>query len=382
MQSHIIKRTETFPEKHDRRLIGWDEILEGGLPPQATVMSWQGTEGGLAAASAGHDVVMSPVGYLYLDYLQTASPNEPPAARPRSTSASCTTTSRCRPSWRPTSASTFSVCRPTCSPSTRAPTHACSTTCSRAGGSGRDRLEHAGTSRLPRFPRAPARAAAALPRLGPAYAQTPFEVGVDYTNNRAANTVTVSLANPLGYEVRYSTDGQPVTAQSPLYQQPLTAQLPATVQAAAFYQGQMLAAKPTVAAFSAQSLLSRRSDELLSCVGKKGLVLRRRTMARAKETARCSTWISSSPAGAGRRRSWTASAAWKSVPGASLLLPAGPRRAEASLRKSEARAWRDAGASRRLQRQGAGRSTAAGHARCRWLRDAACGAAEGDAGHR
>ncbi len=78
MQSHIIKRLETFLEEHDRRLIGWDEILEGGLPPQATVMSWQGTEGGLAAASAGHDVIMSPVGYLYLDYLQTASPNEPP----------------------------------------------------------------------------------------------------------------------------------------------------------------------------------------------------------------------------------------------------------------------------------------------------------------
>jgi len=99
-------------------------------------------------------------------------------------------------------------------------------------------------------------------------------VGVDYTDNRADNTVTVSLANPLGYEVRYSTDGQPVTAQSPLYRQPLTSTLPTTVQAAAFYQGQMLAAKPTVAAYTAQSLLSRHSEALRSCVGEKGLVLR------------------------------------------------------------------------------------------------------------
>src|SRR5690606_2133189 len=53
-------------------------ILEGGLPPDATVMSWRGTEGGIAAARAGHDVVMAPVDRLYLDYLQTASPNEPP----------------------------------------------------------------------------------------------------------------------------------------------------------------------------------------------------------------------------------------------------------------------------------------------------------------
>src|SRR5690606_32347621 len=78
MQSHVIKRLEKFLEQHDRRLIGWDEILEGGLPPEATVMSWRGTEGGLKAASEGHDVVMTPVTHIYMDYLQTRSPYEPP----------------------------------------------------------------------------------------------------------------------------------------------------------------------------------------------------------------------------------------------------------------------------------------------------------------
>jgi hexosaminidase len=60
-------------------MIGWDEILEGGLTPNAAVMSWRGTAGGLAAASAGHDVVMSPTSHCYLDYAQTRGPNEPEA---------------------------------------------------------------------------------------------------------------------------------------------------------------------------------------------------------------------------------------------------------------------------------------------------------------
>lgn len=80
LQSWFIRRIEGFLNAHGRRLIGWDEILEGGLAPGATVMSWRGSAGGIAAASAGHDVVMSPNTHCYLDYYQcedTAS--EPPA---------------------------------------------------------------------------------------------------------------------------------------------------------------------------------------------------------------------------------------------------------------------------------------------------------------
>ena len=78
MQGYLIKRLEKYLVAHGRRLIGWDEILEGGLPEEATVMSWRGIEGGVDAANQGHDVVMSPSSELYLDYLQTDSPNEPP----------------------------------------------------------------------------------------------------------------------------------------------------------------------------------------------------------------------------------------------------------------------------------------------------------------
>jgi hexosaminidase len=70
LQSYFIKRIEKFVNKNGKRLVGWDEILEGGLAPNATVMSWRGTEGGIAAAKQGHDVVMSPVAHCYLDFPQ------------------------------------------------------------------------------------------------------------------------------------------------------------------------------------------------------------------------------------------------------------------------------------------------------------------------
>ena len=70
LQSYFIKRIEKHLNKHGRRLIGWDEILEGGLAPNAAVMSWRGFAGGIAAANAGHEVVMSPTTYCYFDYYQ------------------------------------------------------------------------------------------------------------------------------------------------------------------------------------------------------------------------------------------------------------------------------------------------------------------------
>jgi hexosaminidase len=78
LQSYFIKRIEKFLNARGRQLIGWDEILEGGLAPNAMVMSWRGIEGGIQAASAGHDVVMSPTSHCYFDYYQSKNPDEPP----------------------------------------------------------------------------------------------------------------------------------------------------------------------------------------------------------------------------------------------------------------------------------------------------------------
>jgi len=77
LQSYFIKRIEQFLSSKGRKLIGWDEILEGGLSPQATVMSWRGTAGGLEAAREGHDVIMTPSAYCYFDHYQADPKKEP-----------------------------------------------------------------------------------------------------------------------------------------------------------------------------------------------------------------------------------------------------------------------------------------------------------------
>jgi hexosaminidase len=78
LQSWFIQRAEKHINARGRRMIGWDEILEGGLAPNATVMSWRGIEGAVAAASQGHDAVLAPDSTLYMDRRQSASADEPP----------------------------------------------------------------------------------------------------------------------------------------------------------------------------------------------------------------------------------------------------------------------------------------------------------------
>lgn len=78
LQSYFIRRMEKFLNARGRSLIGWDEILEGGLAPNATVMSWRGAAGGIDAAHQGHDVVMAPHPVMYFDHLQSDAPDEPP----------------------------------------------------------------------------------------------------------------------------------------------------------------------------------------------------------------------------------------------------------------------------------------------------------------
>ncbi len=77
LQSYFIKRIEKFLNSKGRQIIGWDEILEGGLAPNAAVMSWRGIEGGINAAKQKHNVVMTPTNYCYFDYYQGQPENEP-----------------------------------------------------------------------------------------------------------------------------------------------------------------------------------------------------------------------------------------------------------------------------------------------------------------
>jgi hexosaminidase len=268
MQSYLIKRLEKFLVAHDRRLIGWDEILEGGLPPEATVMSWRGIEGGIEAANQGHDVVMSPSNELYLDYLQTDSPNEPPG-RP------ATITLKQVYAFEPVPAALAADKR----------SHILGLQANVWTEHMRSfaRVEHAIFPRIAALaetawsPRSKkdwqgflARLPAQLQRyraMDIAYAQTPFEVRSALVENRGQGTVQVSLSNQLGYaDMRYTIDGSDPTAASTRYTAPFELQLPVELRSAVFVDGQGLTT-PTLRRIDAGSLLTRRDEELAMCTG-------------------------------------------------------------------------------------------------------------------
>lgn len=265
MQAYIIKRLEKFLAARKRRLIGWDEILDGGLPAEATVMSWRGTEGGLKAASEGHNVVMSPSSELYFDYLQTDSPDEPPG-RP------ATIPLRRVYEFEPVPRQLAVDKRQhIIGVQGNAWTEHLRTY---------DRLQHA------LFPRMAALAETAwtparmrdydnflkrLPEqlrryqaLGIRFATTPFEVGKS-VSEQDDGKVQVALSNPLGYpDIRYTTDGSAPTASSSAYTNPLLLALPTRLQAAVFFDGQPLVT-PSHWKLDRESLRVRGNSALKMC---------------------------------------------------------------------------------------------------------------------
>ncbi|MFT3755411.1 MAG: family 20 glycosylhydrolase [Pseudoxanthomonas sp.] len=287
LQSWFIHRLETILHAHGKRLLGWDEILEGGLAPDVTVMSWRGIESGIEAAKQGHDVVMSPTTDLYLDYLQTDSPNEP-AGRPRprliplekfyafepvpdaldaaqrkhilGLQANMWTTDDVR----------FSAVEHNSFPRLLA--------VAETGWTPKDKKNY--LDFLDRLPAWNERYA----KLGVNSARTPFEVLLDIEPGASTNEANISLRNPLGYVVHYTLDGSEPTRDSPLYQAPvvkdadhqplaLHVSLPITVKAVATYSdGQPLQRADTFH-LTAASLLSRSDEQLQTCTAS-GPVLR------------------------------------------------------------------------------------------------------------
>jgi hexosaminidase len=267
LQSHMLKRLEKYLEDHDRKLIGWDEIIEGGLPPQATVMSWRGIEGGIEAAQHGHDVVMTPGNTLYLDFLQTNLPGEPPG-RPKFTSMQRIY------AFDPVPAQLNAAQRK----------HV-------LGVQANMWTEHTRTTaRLQHnvFPRMAAlaeiawtplerksyddflsRLPAQLQRyraLGIGYGQTALSVAMKRQDDRVGGKVTVELSNPLSYrDVRYTTDGSTPTAQSASYGDVLTLPVPTELKAMTFFNGKPLSDAPSSWTLDAASQLSRTDKTLAQC---------------------------------------------------------------------------------------------------------------------
>jgi hexosaminidase len=269
LQAWMIARLERTLAAHGKRLLGWDEILMGELPPSATVMSWRGIEGGIEAAKKGHDVVMAPSNVLYLDYLQTDSADEPPGRPatielrqvygfdpvPKALDAAqakhilgvqanawtehMRSFARVQHAYFPRIAALAEV-----------------------AWSPQAQRDYAGF--LQRLP-------AMLPRWkaqGLEVAATPFQPQIGAGTPTADGGAEVAVRQPLGYPLRYTLDGSTPNAASPLYFAPLALPLPlpATLTVQAFFDGRPLGA-PATRAFSAASLLTRRDEALAMCTG-------------------------------------------------------------------------------------------------------------------
>jgi hexosaminidase len=270
LQGWFVERIGNYLDQHGRRLIGWDEILDGKVPASATVMSWRGTKGAIKAANAGHDVVMAPSPTLYMDRLQSTLPDEQPGSPQVQTlknvydfdpvpadiaadkashvlGAQVTVFTEYLPNWYRTQHAVFpriaALAERTWSPKAD------------------------WNSFIARLPAEMSRyrAAGIVPADG-AYA---VAIATAAAGNDKAK---VTLSSQAGYgTIRYTTDGSSPTSQSTAYTSPFEVSLPSTVRANAFDNSFALAG-PREEVIDAKSLLRRSSDQLDTCADK--LVLR------------------------------------------------------------------------------------------------------------
>ncbi len=265
LQSWFIKRIERFLVGKGRKLIGWDEILEGGLPEEATVMSWRGTKGAVEAAREGHDVVLTPSDLTYLNRLQSLEADEPPAH-------DHLTTLRAVYDFEPVPVELNEA----------QAKHVLGTQANLWTEHVRTeaRVEHMAFPRLAALaesawtPRAKKDWSSFLQRLAPQmqrYRQAGIRVADSAfaarirTEAKGRDRASVRLENQTGFgELRYTLDGSAPTSTSSLYRDAFDVALPTTLRANAFFDGKPLAAMRE-ARISADSLRTIDVEALHSC---------------------------------------------------------------------------------------------------------------------
>ncbi len=270
LQGYYFRVLERYLDAHGRRAIGWDEIVESELPPDAAVMSWRGTAGGVEAARAGHDVVLAPAPTLYLDHLQTDAADAPPGRWPVMTTRDVYEFNPLPPELVPYRDQVLGVQGNLWTEHVRT----------------EDRVEYMSYPRgaaIAELGWSPAssrgwqgfleRLARQFPRyesFGLDAADTPFAVHIG-ARRTGTNTATVTLHNPSEFgRIRFTTDGNEPQAESPEYDGALEMTLPVTVSARTWHDGRGIGRSRT-ATIDALSLLRYENRELELC--SEGIVL-------------------------------------------------------------------------------------------------------------
>lgn len=271
LQGWFIGRIGSYLSAHGRRLIGWDEILDGGVPADATVMSWRGTDGAIKAARLGHDVVMSPAPDLYLDSLQSKLPDEIAGRDPVR--------------------SLEDVYRFNVVPSVLNTAQAGHILGAQANvwTEHMPSLRHVERAALPRLDalseivwspaskhdwnnflaRIPAQfqryTAQQVDHADSAFAPV---IGVDANAALESGKALVTLSNQAAYgAIRYTTNGSTPDDHSPLYEKPFTVSWPATIKAAVYANDGSTLAATRARVIDREHLLSRAGTELSNCAG-------------------------------------------------------------------------------------------------------------------
>ena len=271
LQGWFIGRVGTYLAAHGRRLIGWDEILDGGVPADATVMSWRGTDGAIKAAKFGHDVVMSPSPDLYLDSVQSDRADEAAGRVPVRDLASIY-------AFNPVPAAlTAAQADHVLGAQVNVWTEHMPTM---------QHVEHAVFPRLDALSEVVwspvsgrswkgflARLPSQFERYASQrvdYADSAFAVDIHVDANRALKSgkADIVLSNQAGFgAIHYTLDGSVPTLNSPLFSGALVLQWPVTITAASFAQDGSLLAAPRTRVLDRANLLSREGVELPNCPG-------------------------------------------------------------------------------------------------------------------
>jgi hexosaminidase len=273
LQGWLVKTIEAHLAAHGRRLIGWDEILEGGVAPSAAVMSWRGISGAIAAAQTGHDTVLSPAPILYFDNVQSPGGEGQPGRGTAITLADVYTFDPAPASLTPDQQRHILGLQGNLwTEHIRGDARAAYMAFPRALAVAELGWSPAGRRDFAGFAGRTAIQLDRLKRLGLVASPAAFTPTAAERFDPRSKLVTIGLTNQIGSEIHYTLDGRPPDAASPLYTAPLSFALPVRLRAQAFQGGRALPGSLDHL-YDAASVRRRTNAELTTCAARLNLAL-------------------------------------------------------------------------------------------------------------